>query len=57
MVFTLTTPGCSCTESKGAGNGTCNPTGNQSLPLPPSLEMAQSHLGRLEAAASEELFV
>lgn len=54
MIFTQTNLGCICTKRKGIGNGTWNLTGNQSLPLFLSLEMAQSHLGRVEAAASEE---
>lgn len=54
MIFTLTSLGCICTESKGVNKGTCNLTGNQSVPLSLSLEMAQSRLGRAEAAASEE---
>lgn len=53
-IFTLTNLGCICTESKGVSNGTRNLTGNHSLPLSLSLEMAQSHLGRVEAAGSEE---
>lgn len=54
MIFTQTNLGCICTKRKGIGNGTWNLTGNQSLPLFLSLKTAQSHLGRVEAAASEE---
>lgn len=53
-IFTLTNLGCTRAERKGISNGTRNHTGNQPLPPPLSLEMAQSHLGRVEAAASEE---
>jgi len=54
MIFTLRSLGCICTEGKGVSNGMYNLTGNKSLPLSLSLERAQSHPGRVEAAASEE---
>lgn len=50
MILTLMNLGCICTENKDINNATCPLTGNQSL----SLEMAQSYLGRAEAAVREE---